>query len=167
MKKLLKRLKVLLLTTFKYKFKSYGENFYFGSGLFVRPNSVHIGNNVYIGRNSHLSVKEIIIQDYVMLASNVSVVGGDHSFKIPGIPIRESGRDEEKKVVIKRDSWIGHGAILLHGITVGEGAIVAAGSVVTKDVEAYSIVAGSPAKKIKMRFSDDEIEEHKKKLNFN
>jgi len=167
MKGLLKRIKVYLLTNFKYKFKSYGENFYFGSGLFVRPNSVSVGNNVYIGRNAHLSVKELIIGDYVMFASNVSIVGGDHDFKVVGTPIRNTGRDEEKKVEVKKDAWLGHGAIILHGVTIGEGAIVAAGSVVTKDVPSYTIVGGNPAKKIKMRFTEEEILIHKKSLDLN
>lgn len=166
MKKLLKRIRITILTTFKYKFKSYGENFYFGSGLFVRPNTVAVGHNVYIGRNSHLSVCSLTIEDFAMLASNVAIVGGDHKFEIVGKPMRLTGRDIEKEVIIKRDAWIGHGSIILHGVTIGEGAVVAAGSVVTKDVEPFSIVAGSPAKFIKGRFkSKEDIINHIKKMN--
>lgn len=57
-----------------------------------------------------------------------------------------------QKVKIGHDTWIGHGAIILPGVTVGNGAVIAAGAVVTKDVEPYSIVAGVPAKKIRSRF---------------
>ena len=57
-----------------------------------------------------------------------------------------------QRVNIGNDVWIGHGAIILPGLTVGNGAVVAAGSVVTKDVEPYSIVAGNPAKEIRKRF---------------
>lgn len=62
-----------------------------------------------------------------------------------------------KDTQIGNDCWIGNNVIILQGKTIGDGAIIAAGSVVTKDVEPYSIVAGVPAKKIKYRFSENEI----------
>lgn len=62
-------------------------------------------------------------------------------------------------VVIGNDVWIGTGAIIMAGVKIGDGAVIAAGSVVTKDVEPYSIVGGIPAKKIKMRFNEKIIEQ--------
>jgi phosphonate metabolism protein (transferase hexapeptide repeat family) len=59
---------------------------------------------------------------------------------------------QSKRVMIGHDVWIGHGAIVLPGISIGHGAVIAAGAVVTKDVEPYAIVAGVPAKRIKWRF---------------
>jgi phosphonate metabolism protein (transferase hexapeptide repeat family) len=61
-------------------------------------------------------------------------------------------------VNIGHDVWIGHGAVILPGRTIGNGAVIAAGAVVTKDVEPYMIVAGTPAKRIKQRFPDKVIE---------
>jgi phosphonate metabolism protein (transferase hexapeptide repeat family) len=61
-------------------------------------------------------------------------------------------RRQEQRVIIGHDVWIGHGAIVLPGISIGHGAVVAAGAVVTKNVEPYAVVAGVPAKRIKWRF---------------
>ncbi len=66
--------------------------------------------------------------------------------------------NEFARVNIGNDVWVGARAIILDGISIGDGAIIAAGSVVTKDVESYSIVGGIPAKKIRNRFNDEEIE---------
>ena len=60
---------------------------------------------------------------------------------------------------IGNDVWIGYGAVVLNGVNIGDGAVVAAGAIVTKDVAPYSIVGGNPAKTIRMRFSDDIIEQ--------
>ncbi|NOH62218.1 DapH/DapD/GlmU-related protein [Vibrio sp. RE88] len=71
---------------------------------------------------------------------------------------------EEEKVIIGHDVWIGHGAIVLPGVKVGNGAIIGAGSVVTKDVPAYSIVVGNPARVLRPRFEDDSYGERLDKL---
>lgn len=65
------------------------------------------------------------------------------------------GWRRQNRVKIGHDVWIGHGAIIMKGVTIGTGAVVASGAIVTKDVEPYSIVAGVPAKPIKMRFSEE------------
>ncbi|WP_291866342.1 CatB-related O-acetyltransferase [Maribacter sp.] len=72
--------------------------------------------------------------------------------------VSKSCFEENKKVIIGNDVWIGASAIILDGITIGDGAIIAANSVVTKDVSKYSIVGGVPAKEIKKRFSHSIIE---------
>jgi acetyltransferase-like isoleucine patch superfamily enzyme len=71
----------------------------------------------------------------------------------------------DSKVIIEDDVWIGYGSIVLSGVKIGRGSIVAAGSVVTKDIEPYSIVAGNPAKLIRKRFTEDEIHLHEKLIN--
>ncbi len=164
-KMILKKIRIFFIIHFKYRFAKVGKNFYCGKNLIVKPNSVFIGNNVFIGNYCHLSVPKLEIHDYVMLASNVAVVGGDHRFDVVGTPIIFAGRDKQKGVVIERDAWIGHGSIILDGVVIGEGAVIAAGSVVTKNVPPYTIYGGVPAKKIKDRFnSPEDIEQHQKGL---
>jgi acetyltransferase-like isoleucine patch superfamily enzyme len=90
---------------------------------------------------------------YVMLAPEVVIIGGDHRVDVPGTPILFSGRPELQRTVIGADAWIGFRAIVMAGVTVGRGAIIAAGAVVTKDVPPYEIHAGVPAKKIGERFA--------------
>lgn len=116
------------------------------------------GEDVYIGFDCHVGA-DVVIKNKVLIASNVSFVGGDHRFDIVGKYMKDSGRDVSNKIIIEDDVWVGHGVIVMHGITLGEGSIVAAGSLVTKDVPPYTIYGGSPAKKIRNRFvsNDDEI----------
>jgi len=157
-KHFLKRIRILLLRFFKYKFVKVGNGFYCGKNLYIKPNTVSIGNSVYFGNNCHLSAGNILIDDYVMLASYVSIIGGDHIYNQPGKTMINSKRGEQKTVVIEKDVWVGHGAIIMHGVTLGEGCIISAGSIVLKDVQPYCIMAGHPAKKIKNRFESIEEE---------
>ena len=108
----------------------------------------HIGDHSLIGPKVRLG-------KYVMMAPRVAIVGRDHQFSIPGVPVIFSGRPELLDTIIEDDVWIGYGTILMAGIKVGRGSIIAAGAVVTKDVPAYEVFGGVPAKKIGERFSSD------------
>lgn len=130
---------------------SVGRDFYCGPRCMIsRGRSIIIGHGFYMGHDCHLGAPAIIGDD-VLFASCVALVGGDHRIDDIEGPIKYSGRDLIKKIVIEDDVWIGHGAILMHGVTVGKGAVVAAGAVVTKDVEPYSVVGGNPARHIRYR----------------
>lgn len=96
----------------------------------------------------------VAIGRYTMIAPNAKIIGSDHNYDLAGIPITFSGRPPLKKTLIGRDVWIGSNSIINTGIIIGDGSIVAAGSVVTKDVPAFVIVGGVPAKIIKRRFTD-------------
>lgn len=112
------------------------------------------------------------IGSYVSIAEGVKfLLSGNHFLKnFSTYPIKTYISLEKNaievfskgKIVIKDDVWIGSEAMILSGVTVEQGAIIAARSVVTKDVPAYSIVAGNPAKIVKYRFSQEIIEELKK-----
>lgn len=154
---------MLVFLHFVYRFRHVGRDFKMSKGCRIRKNSVSLGDHVYIGYNCHIAA-QVTIGNWVMLASQVSIVGGDHVFTAVGTPSIWAGRDENKEVVIEDDVWIGHGAIIMHGVHIGEGAIVAAGAVVTKNVLPYSIVVGCPAKFLRMRFTGEEMIEHKRQL---
>lgn len=150
---------------------SIGKNFHAGRGVFLwAKNSITIGDNFYIGKFSIIE-SDTEIGDNVILANYVSLIGRyDHNYQQIGMPTRLASqiRDSDyrwkglnKKVIIEDDVWIGLGVIILSGVKIGIGSIVAAGSVVTKDVEPYSIYGGNPAKKICNRFdSSEDLEEH-------
>jgi acetyltransferase-like isoleucine patch superfamily enzyme len=130
-----------------------GRDFLCGRGAFFRPGeSVEIGDHVFMGRSVHVA-SPLTIGNDVMIASYVAFIGGDHRFDDVGVVMRDSGRGNARRIVIEDDVWIGHGAILLHGVRVGRGSVVGAGSVVTKSVPPCTIVAGNPARKIRDRFS--------------
>ena len=106
-----------------------------------------------------------------MFANFVALVGRhDHNYAQVGVTMRHASmiRDIDydwlginEKVVIEDDVWVGHGSIILSGVTIGKGSIIAAGSVVTGNVESYSIYGGNPARKIKDRFAaEGEKAEH-------
>ena len=96
----------------------------------------------------------VAIGAYSMLGPGVRVVGNDHVFNIPGSAIIFSGRPSFKETVFGADVWVGAGATVIAGVHIGDGAVVAAGSVVTRDVEPLLIVGGVPAKPIRKRFPD-------------
>jgi len=147
---------------------SIGKNFH--CGLRVRlwaKNTLVIGDDFYIGRDSFIET-DCIIGNQVIFANHVAVVGRyDHHFQEVGVPIRlaseirnidYSWKGIDLLTTIGHDVWVGYGSIILGGVNIGNGCIIAAGSIVTKDLDPYWIYAGSPAKKIKKRFDSEEDE---------
>lgn len=119
---------------------------------------LRVGNNSAIGAYSFLGAQGgIIIGNDVIMGPRVSFHAEDHRYEDPDIPIRLQG-EIRRGILVENDCWIGGGAIILDGVHIGSGAIVAAGSVVTKDVPAFAIVAGSPARIIKQRKGIEGIE---------
>lgn len=118
-----------------------------GEGLVVGDHS-NIGPYCYIGCSGHIS-----IGNNVMISPRVSIYAENHVFDHTDTPIKSQGVKKEN-VVIEDDCWIASNSILLAGVTIGKGSVVAAGSVVTQDVPPYSVVAGVPARVIKNRRTD-------------
>lgn len=111
--------------------------------------NVDLGKHVLINSNCMLlDSNRITMGDHVMIGPNVTIITPDHSRD----PVRRRVVGTvSKPVVIEDDAWIGAGSIILPGVTVGEGSIVGAGSVVTRDVPAGTTVAGNPARSIGVR----------------
>ena len=170
------RIKILMLS----KWRKYKIAAGFHCGLRVRlwaKNQLIIGRNFYIGRDSQIET-DCIIGNNVILGNKVGIVGKfDHHFQQVGVPIRLASqiRDNDYSwkglnliTKIGNDVWIGYGSIIMQGVTIGDGAIIAAGSVVTKDVVSYSIYGGNPAKFIRKRFeTEDALNEHLELLSQN
>lgn len=148
-----------------------GKNLHVGRSVFLwAKNSIIIGDNFYIGKYSFIET-DAVIGNNVIIANFVSIVGRhDHNHMQIGVPTRLASQIRDKdytwkglnqKIIIEDDVWIGVGSILLSGIKIGIGSVVAAGSVVTKDVEPYSIYGGNPARKIRSRFdTEEQLNEH-------
>lgn len=147
----------------KYGLKNVHPLFLATRGLNGVSKDIIAGAYSYIGPYCYI-YPNVRIGNYTMLASDIYIIGGDHNYRTPGIPSVFNGRDKIKSTFIGSDVWIGSRCIIMTGVTIGNGAIVAAGSVVTHDIEPYAIYGGAPAKKIKMRFTPEEIETHERML---
>ncbi|WP_122056082.1 CatB-related O-acetyltransferase [Vibrio sp. Evd11] len=111
-------------------------------------------------------IDELYIGDYVCIGAEVVILmGGNHTHRVdwfslyPFMDVIEDAYIGKGDTHIKDGVWLGMRAMIMPGMTIGEGAVVAANSVVTKDVEPYSIVGGSPAKVVKYRFDESVIDE--------
>jgi maltose O-acetyltransferase len=124
-----------------------------GQVLLGKVDDISIGDNTQISERSRL--RNVSIGRDVLIAPEVYILHSGHAYESTIIPIINQGETFYPKTVIEDDVWIGARSIILPGRRVGRGAIVAAGSVVTKDVPEYAIVGGNPAKLIKMRTNDD------------
>ena len=137
---------------------SHGVNVHIGSHLQGNLENVSCGNNVFLGANNVFlsSRARIRLGDDIMLGPGVTIITGDHRMDIQGKPMTavtdsEKLPQNDQDVVLEGDNWIGANATILKGVTIGMGAVVAAGAVVTKDVPPMAIVAGVPARTIKYR----------------
>lgn len=122
------------------------------------------GEEVFINEGCSICPR-VKLGRYVLFGPNVTITGSDHCFDLAGTPIIFSGRPKLPETVIEADVWVGSGVLIMAGITIGRGAIIAAHSVVTKDVPQYEIHGGIAAKKIRDRFlSSIDIAKHEAML---
>lgn len=161
----LRRIQTYLLLRAAKKFLRYGKDIHVGKGTRLwAPSTISLGDHVYIGKNVLIECNAVI-GNHVLIANHVALIGrNDHDFDAVGFPVRYSpwvgsskfpSRFANEKITIGDDVWIGFGSIVLTNTTIGRGAIVAAGSSVTKDVPPYAVVAGVPARVVRYRFDND------------
>lgn len=133
-----------------------------GKGVLIKRNvKVYFPERLEVGDYASLNENVVIdasggveIGDHTRIAINAAIISQSHNYSRTDIPLKLQGK-ELGRVVIGRDVWIGCNSIILYKVTIGDGAVVGANSLVNSDVEPYTVVAGSPAKKIKMRGQDD------------
>ena len=134
------------------------------------PEIVTIGKNTYGELNivTFRNVTKLVIGCYCSIGQNVYFVldAGHELINISTYPFKTALLNNENEeatskgdIILEDDVWIGFGSIIMSGVHIGQGAVVAAGSVVTKDVPPYAIVGGVPAKVIKYRFTPEIINE--------
>jgi len=123
-----------------------GENCRINSIALAGP--IEIGDNVLLNLLSDVSGRggSVKIGDDVIIAPRVSIMASSHLYKSRSSLIRKQGGSRGDIVTIGDDVWIGTGAVVLPGVNINTGAVVGAGAVVTKDIPAYAIVVGVPAK---------------------
>jgi acetyltransferase-like isoleucine patch superfamily enzyme len=169
----IKKIRFFFLTKIKWRRYSFGKNVYIGRFVYLwAKHNISVGDNFYIGKFSQIEC-DAEIGNNVIIGNQVGIVGKyDHHYQQIGTPIRLASqiRDHDyswkgidERIVIEDDVWIGFGSVILSGVRIGQGSVIAAGSVVTKDVQPFSIYAGVPAKKIRDRFDNEsDLAEHLK-----
>lgn len=157
---------IISLALFKIEWRKRNRHNYTNVNSIFPVDKVIVGEKTY----GYLNVKtygnfkeKLIIGSYCSIAGEVEfLLGGEHSYKgLSTYPFKEyiCGLNEDTltkgPIIVEDDVWIGQRCLILSGVKIGQGAVVAAGAVVTKNVPAYAIVAGNPAKVIKYRFPDE------------
>jgi acetyltransferase-like isoleucine patch superfamily enzyme len=126
--------------------------------------SLRCGRNILVGKNAHINQyccvwasphSRIALGDNLLMGPGVKIFSSNHSTHV-GTPMNLQPF-VEKDIIIGNDVWLGANSVIVAGVTIGEGAIVAAGSVVTKDVPEYTVVGGVPARPIRTRLERNPV----------
>jgi len=116
-------------------------------GIYSNGPSIFIGDCVFIGNNTEFnSTTTIIIGDHALIAAGCKFIDHSHGFKHG--QLIKTQKSSKKAITLGSDVWLGCNVVVLKGVTIGNGAVIAAGAVVTKPIPEYEIWAGVPAKKI-------------------
>lgn len=144
--KMSKKLRALAAKGF---IRSCGENVNIERGATI-SSKLSIGDNSGIGVNCTCG-GELTVGNDVMMGPECVIISRNHEFSNTDIPMRLQGYRQEQPCVIGNDVWIGRRVMIMPGVTIGNGVVIAAGAVVTKDVPDFAVIGGVPAKIIKYR----------------
>lgn len=139
--------------------------YFFAKHICCIGKNVNIEKNAYftpqltIGDNSGVGVDceiygPVTIGDNVMMGPEVVIFTSDHEYSRTDIPMMEQGNGPVEPVSIGNDCWIGRRAMIMPGVHIGDGCVIGAGAVVTKDVPPYSVAGGVPARVLKSRIQE-------------
>ena len=131
--------------------KSAGKNINIGRYCKIHKNTT-IGDHSGVGFGCEIP-NGVTLGSHVMMGPDVLIFTQNHQTADTEIPMREQGMEPLKPVVIGDDVWIGARVCILPGVTIGQGAVIGACAVVSKDVPAYSVAVGNPARVVKKRKS--------------
>lgn len=123
------------------------QHAYFGEG-----STLQVGDRAQIGMNSRID-RDVTIGDDVVMGPDVVIMSSSHAFEDPTTAINRQGADVRRPVRIGRDVWIGTRVVILPGVEIGDGAVIGAGSIVTKNIPPYSVAVGNPARVVRQRGS--------------
>ena len=150
-----------------------------GKNVYIRPLqsdfkglwnlSVGDGTSIPKGSTFYCTIAPLTIGKKVVFGPRPTIITGDHRTDVVGKFMSDLTNADKKTsndlpVVIEDDVWCGANVTILKGVTIGRGSVIAAGAVVTKSFPPYSIIAGVPAKLIKMRFNEEQISQHELSL---
>lgn len=115
--------------------------------------SLFVGKNTYIGEHNNIRAAggHIEIGDNCLISQQVTIVCSNHGIERDNLINKQPWSRKDAYIIIGNDVWIGANSVILPGVKIGDGAVIAAGSIVTHNVEPYSIMAGCPAKILKYR----------------
>jgi len=142
----------------KWAFKDVGQNVGCNEDVSIFGNkSINGGSHWGFGKGCRIfATGGLTIGNCVMIAAHVTIITSNHRYVTQFS--NENNYDELNPIIIKDDVWIGERAIILPGVTIGRGAIVGAGAIVTKDVPDYAVVGGNPAKVLKYRNDNQDLQ---------
>jgi acetyltransferase-like isoleucine patch superfamily enzyme len=139
---------------------------------YVIPTSKYVSVGYKTRHNGNIKIKGhnnyVEIGSYCAIGEDVTIITSNHNYNYPSIQYTfyaenfgetpyKNNVDKDPVVIIGNDVWIGDRVLILPGVKIGNGVCIGAGSIVTKDIPSFSIVAGIPAKVIKKRFSDKDV----------
>lgn len=137
-------------------------------GTIANAHLVTIDDNVFISEYCHIAAHPFKIGRDVIIGPRLTAICNNHIFNRVGQTVYEYASDKiYKPIEIEPDSWLGANVTLLPGVTVGQGCIVGAGSVVNKSLPPYTICVGVPCRPIRTRFSEEDLRKHLQAINWN